>query len=113
MICLSNPKDCNWGQEMMMASKLLKQYPNFNFWSVLELDWKPKSLTYFLKSGKKILDEWFLNGAGEEAFERFKRLEEKAKLEKPVEREQITLDQNAGFIYDFKVKPKNLKEFLK
>lgn len=49
-------KQVNWGAEIKMLKKLLKEYPDEQFWGQLDLGFKLNSLAFFLTAnGKKEL----------------------------------------------------------
>ena len=56
--CCDDPKKIiSWGKEIKIAKKLLKSYPDIDFWVKLDLPYKPNTLSWFLTpEGKSALE---------------------------------------------------------
>lgn len=104
-------KKVNWAREMLIAKKLLAQYPNVDYWGVFAPEWKPLSLSYWLgDKGQRILATFFTGGAGLEALEKKRRVDA---LEIPKQETYNLQTENVVTPTVTPAKPKTLKDFLK
>jgi hypothetical protein len=89
----------NWPQEMRICARLIKKYPEREFWQTITLGWSPNSLCYFLaKSGGKLLEDSY---------------KEYLKNPPAKKRPEIVLsDEKQGEDYVSDKKIKNLRDFL-
>lgn len=89
----------DWPQEMRICARLIKKYPEREFWQTITLGWSPNSLSYFLaKSGGKLLDDSY---------------KEYLKNPPAKKRPEIVLsDEKQGENYTPDKKIKSLRDFL-
>lgn len=92
----------NWPKEIRIAKKLLKEYPDFNTWTQLKLDFKLNSLAFFLTDeGKVHLTILKFNKSKENVLDLF------SKQSESIGEEKLGQDVKTDS------KPLSLKDFLK